>query len=75
MGKEEKYRVGNWIEFDVSGTDINEYTTISGVIKEFYPESRQHPRGAVIVEDGDNTYILDYSGENWVRLKNLRGKK
>ena len=55
--------IGDRVSFDVDG-DI-----IVGRVKEIYSASRQHPNGAVVIEDGAYIYVMDVSGhEDWCKI-------
>ena len=49
-------RIGREVLFDLDGKPVE------AKVKEIIQSCRQHPRGAVVAESGDYTYVFDPSG-------------
>ena len=49
-------RIGREVLFDLDGKPIE------AKVKEIIQSCRQHPRGAVVAESGEYTYVFDPSG-------------
>ena len=49
-------RIGREVLFDLDGKPVE------AKVKEIIQSCRQHPRGAVVAESGEYTYVFDPSG-------------